>query len=1549
MSASSEMGNVPQNHHKSVVGVDERFSQSSLTSSPQKPSQVDALYTLYPDYAPLYTLGNSPSIKHPDLAFENDDLGDEGAESWSSILPAQILDTRHNSMFTFPSDYSLSNWDGFSFTDVNSPRTTEPGYLSRVPTEDIGISAVSDDESVHENQLQEGQTYFKFAAERLNEADVEGIIQPRHWNDPPMYPYAVSTTLQPASAAEAMQKFNERADDFSMVSRTATWGSRRRSEPSLADMESVIDGTFLKKLSISKGKEKSKGHGPERFFNASLDQLTNLVQRKGDGKKVKRYQSELEFLPPLSLRKSNSDGLHSDNPNQGDASEIPFKKKRRAFVKNLLKRKKSKSEGGQDLGGDNPGIAGMWSRSGGPPIPRLFHQPFKDSKKQAEEQKEGEEEDEEVLADEVDKIEFTHAIPIIPNFTGFREQVLRLNPKMESVYLVDRIAHHQVVRYKKLVMWRVKHQSDIQSVKCKSGSKCMAQVGTTMLFDSHKKKQDSAVASSGLNLDPTNTGLDPDGKITSKSFPPGMPMPSSSTLPAEFECQLCFCVKNFKKPPDWTKHVYEDLEPFTCTYEECRESKPFKRKADWAKHENERHRHLEWWICNVKDCTHGCFRKEDFIQHLIREHKLPEPKIKNKAAVKNSRGGSDERFWATVQSCRQQTTAKPQDEPCRFCGTVLTSWKSLKDHLAKHLEHISLPLLELINQELVDENANISLAEPSSQFSLSSSPLRKETERSRDSAYFSQTSSMSPLRTSDEISFGSSMLGLDTFDKALLNTQTRQFDTVHHNTHFGLLGFNAYSQIHSNHVNLSPPDSYHKLNFYPARSDTTFPKFSSPEVLGSGPLFTTLNINESQQKLTQDEQLNFQSFPANFVHQYQYGVAQSKMDEPDKLSDPLHHIPGYKYTNWLQNSRTMAEEQNINIVPKIEVLITPPAEGQDQVVKSTSTKRLVQSLVEDKETRKLFDIEYYNHQASRTVNDSRNVLSLKNTKPVLKEEDKITGEFNDQSKMDYTYLTQRLPSTPENLLSHNQRAAPDLDRFGKASPFSSPSQGSEDESGSGTESELTEDEGQADEPSCRSHFNERQQDLYEQILLIFWNIWNQNCWLIVLKCAKLVPIYTSAGSSSNCVPQQKSTSSDASSSTTIYPSRSFAKRKHTEDDDNNDEFPPGDRDQGSQQPKGNLAAVADEGPNFRFACPFRKYSPQKYNMHHPNWKACAISSFESVARTKEHLYRKHKAPIQCVRCWIFFQTQDDLDIHIAAKVICALRVGQPVEGITPAMVLKLKSRKKSSMDQTEEARWGRMYKTLFPNAETPSPFFEPVLDDLALLHASAALPVEEFVRQNLPQFLSRRLETEILNMGLDNDTGTLDQRSRLQEFFTTRIPSLVNEAVEDVSSAYRQRSSGDPPRSNSIVTPPSSYTLESTQTPLSAIPNVASHRASLPSSDSNSSSHNADPLSSRNLQYIDAQISESDRNSTQGYGLSQIDYAIPDLPTERDAAWNTSNDTAQPPDLEVRDILLDLLAPFQGTDNTRQNLINDSQLSFDWADEFERMYDTPQGVPSGEI
>ncbi|KAN0120314.1 hypothetical protein V8E51_002522 [Hyaloscypha variabilis] len=347
---------------------------------------------------------------------------------------------------------------------------------------------------------------------------------------------------------------------------------------------------------------------------------------------------------------------------------------------------------------------------------------------------------------------------IIPNYEGFKAHVRQLNPDMDSRHnwLVSRIAHQQEIRFKNLLNIKVKHCRAVSTQgACTSGRHCIATggSGTSLHLKGDAGEEGSKTARHG-SLQVVHDFSDCDsspgeGALNDETFPIGVPMPPTRNLPAEFECQLCFKVKKIQKPSDWTKHVHEDVQPFTCTYGNCKEPKSFKRKADWVRHENERHRHLEWWICQYEDCRHQSYRKDNFLQHLVREHKFPEPKQKTKAAIEKAR--LTEPAWIMLEQCHHESTRKPQDEPCKFCGKSLSTWKKLTVHLARHMEHIALPILRVVEAKNVNENTMISPVEqmlspvvPPTEIEDDVERLNMDTIKPFSPAYYSQQPAYHP-------------------------------------------------------------------------------------------------------------------------------------------------------------------------------------------------------------------------------------------------------------------------------------------------------------------------------------------------------------------------------------------------------------------------------------------------------------------------------------------------------------------------------------------------------------------------------------------------------------------------------------------------------------------------------------------------------------------------------------------------------------------------------------------------------------------------------------
>lgn len=467
-----------------------------------------------------------------------------------------------------------------------------------------------------ENKPLAGQTYYTEAGGDLTPEDIELMRQHRLWSDAPtMFPIAQESSgrRQPESSGAAIERFEQMCQETSSVlSRAATWGTRRRSLPSIVDMEGVTSGSFLKRLSINR----------ERKHSVLLKELRGLVRKQSTGSYLKRNRSLQEAEGPadaedLNRRGSqNSLALPSRTGSWGKKPQVPSlntalvqmatraaaigtshahtssmsnatspKSPLNLQVKNTLRRPRSKSEIPKGVKDEShPNLVGMWKKNGGPPVAQLA------KSAPAAEQDEEEDEDEDLYEDGDERTATSNFIDdITPNFPGFKQYVLKMNPGLakDNTYLVDRIAHQQITRYKSLLNNKVKHLQHTSTGSCPCGPMCIALGGSAVVLDA------------GRGVDPLSTSyaasdgdITPlEGAVTAESFPSDIPMPPTNTLPAEFECQICYQAKKFTKPSDWTKHVHEDVQPFTCTWEKCREPKLFKRKADWVRHENEGHRY----------------------------------------------------------------------------------------------------------------------------------------------------------------------------------------------------------------------------------------------------------------------------------------------------------------------------------------------------------------------------------------------------------------------------------------------------------------------------------------------------------------------------------------------------------------------------------------------------------------------------------------------------------------------------------------------------------------------------------------------------------------------------------------------------------------------------------------------------------------------------------------------------------------------------------------------------------------------------------------------
>jgi hypothetical protein len=591
----------------------------------------------------------------------------------------------------------------------------EDGYYSSdSPPASVNIHA---DEAEH--------SYFPITQEPSPTTDA--IVQP--WMDIPLQPPPTSSHYQPPTSNAAMMRFRQRAKDVESASLAATVGSRRLSEPDLA---SIRGSPRVGRLTKPEPRKSDDRQRRPSFLKSIRRTPSNLLKRKGSMpvqqssdmgsdqskdpifEKPKRIGS---WGRPKSPRVNTnlSDKSREGAPSSSlgvSANSGPWYQ----GARNVIKRNRSRSDIGRTRGdaGQSFGLAELMTQHGGPPMPMLAS-PLADTdatKQSAHPSPTADDDDDEQEAITMDLKVRTD--PIIPNQEGFRTHARQLNPRLAD-FMVERVAHEQIRRYKRLLEFRVKHINVVQNKSCASRSFCIDLGGEAKQLAPKAGNKDPEAPFIGFQItapgeEEEDDELPQEGTVVAAQFPSGVPLPPVKRLPAEFECPLCFKVKKFYKPSDWTKHVHEDVQPFTCTFPNCQEPKSFKRKADWVRHENERHRQLENWTCNITDCNHTCYRKDNFVQHLVREHKIAEPKQRTgRASNKESPANPDsEDIWSIVERCRHDTTKQPKDEPCRFCGNLCNSWKKLTVHLAKHMEQISMPILPLVEQKLLNADTIIS-------------------------------------------------------------------------------------------------------------------------------------------------------------------------------------------------------------------------------------------------------------------------------------------------------------------------------------------------------------------------------------------------------------------------------------------------------------------------------------------------------------------------------------------------------------------------------------------------------------------------------------------------------------------------------------------------------------------------------------------------------------------------------------------------------------------------------------------------------------------------
>ena len=150
----------------------------------------------------------------------------------------------------------------------------------------------------------------------------------------------------------------------------------------------------------------------------------------------------------------------------------------------------------------------------------------------------------------------------------------------------------------------------------------------------------------------------------------------------KFDCPYCnqeivFGVQ-IASEMDWAQHVFMDLEPYLCTFDDCiRANKSFGICDEWFQHELDSHRLIKVWFCHA--CEFEFDKKEHIQLHFTEKH----------SATIDVSDLSD-----IASSCETYSEKQPPDQYCPCCWHLDKPLGTLKDHLADHLEQFALTSIQ---------------------------------------------------------------------------------------------------------------------------------------------------------------------------------------------------------------------------------------------------------------------------------------------------------------------------------------------------------------------------------------------------------------------------------------------------------------------------------------------------------------------------------------------------------------------------------------------------------------------------------------------------------------------------------------------------------------------------------------------------------------------------------------------------------------------------------------------------------------------------------------
>ncbi|KAM0182216.1 hypothetical protein ACHAPF_001103 [Botrytis cinerea] len=199
------------------------------------------------------------------------------------------------------------------------------------------------------------------------------------------------------------------------------------------------------------------------------------------------------------------------------------------------------------------------------------------------------------------------------------------------------------------------------------------------------------------------------GESTGRLNVPSHPRMAFEDVPFQFgspfRCPYCFTEQVVNNRSAWKKHVFRDLRPYVCTFQEC-DLRMFWSRNEWFAHEVQNHRRE--WVC--QQCQHAPFSSSSAYEaHLHSRHQVELKGSQLKALLLQSEEPVDKLSATACRLCDQWETIiedKRFDSKRPFLDGVQPPQSygtrgQFRRHLGRHMEQLALFALP-INEDAME-------------------------------------------------------------------------------------------------------------------------------------------------------------------------------------------------------------------------------------------------------------------------------------------------------------------------------------------------------------------------------------------------------------------------------------------------------------------------------------------------------------------------------------------------------------------------------------------------------------------------------------------------------------------------------------------------------------------------------------------------------------------------------------------------------------------------------------------------------------------------------